>query len=266
MNAVVNLNPLLEKSIRMASWALDCLIPPRCLLCCEEVDVQGGVCASCWGSLRFLESPLCQQCGYPFDYALDSGDESPCALLCGSCMRHPPPCTSLRSLLAYDTASKGLLLPFKHGDGHDRAPAFAQWMQRLMPEDPHVLVPVPLHWTRLFNRTYNQAALLTRYLSKITGFPTVPDLLVRFKKTPSQGHLTLTQRYQNVRGAFKIKKKYRTLVETSPLVLVDDVLTTGATLFECARILNAAKAPAVRLVTFARVLRPLTFPGSFKRP
>ncbi|HIJ38785.1 MAG TPA: ComF family protein [Rhodospirillaceae bacterium] len=227
----------------------DFLLPPRCLSCRAIVDRPGGLCAACWKNITFLAAPYCQCCGHPFSF-----DPGPGAW-CGACVRQPPAFGRARSVLRYDAASKPMLLRFKHADQTGSAPAFARWMHRAgaaLLSETDLLVPVPLHWRRLFGRRYNQAALLANHLARFSGVSCCPDALVRVKNTPSQGALGAQQRRRNVQAAFRLRAPH--LVGDLRVLLIDDVLTTGATVEECARVLRQGGAKAVDVLTLARVV------------
>lgn len=233
---------------RAIRWGLDALLPPRCLVCGRVVESE-ALCADCWRGLRFLARPVCEACGVPFE-----ADPGPGAL-CGACAAERPAFARARAAFVYDEASRGLILGFKHGDRTDAAPAFGTWLQRAGAEllaDADVLAPVPLHWTRLFARRYNQAALLARALGERTGIPVEAGLLAR-RRTPAQGKLNPSARERNLRGAIAVPEKAR--VAGRRILLIDDVLTTGATANACARALMAAGASAVDVLTLARVIR-----------
>lgn len=237
---------------RMGRVALDALLPPRCLACGGLVADPGALCPACWESMDFLAPPLCVRCGTPFD--LDPGE----AAHCGGCMRAPPRFRRARAVLRYDEHAKTLVLRFKHADRLDMAPTLARWMARAGADllaDADVIAPVPLHWTRLFARRYNQAALLANALSVLTGVPAAPRLLERQRRTAPQGSMGRSQRQRNVRRAFAVRDP--ALVDGRTVLLVDDVLTTGATAGECSRALLAAGAVAVDVLTVARVVRPV---------
>jgi len=162
--------------------------------------------------------------------------------------------------LMYDDASRRLVLAFKHGDRTDTAPAFGRWLVRAgggLIADADVVAPVPLHWTRLFARRYNQAALLGHAVGRCAGIPVVADALVRHRRTPSQGRLSPSARHRNLRGAFAVPRSRMAVIEGRRVLLVDDVLTTGATAAACARTLLRAGARAVDVLTLARVVRPV---------
>ena len=238
---------------RWAGAALGLVLPPRCLVCGGVVEGAGAVCAGCWPAITFLGPPHCVTCGYPF--AFDSGP----GVLCGACAVAQPSFGRARAVLAYDEASRTPLLAFKHRDRIDAAPAFGDWMARAGAEllaDAELLVPVPLHRTRLLARRYNQAALLAHALEGACGVPAAPDLLVRTRRTPSQGRLSPPARRRNVAGAFAVRGGMAHLARDRRIVLVDDVLTTGATAEACARTLLRAGAAAVDVLTLARVVRP----------
>ena len=190
--------------LRRAGGAiLGLLLPPRCLVCGGVVEGAGAVCGACWPAINFLAPPHCAACGYPFAYHAGDG------VLCGACTRKRPPYGRARSVLAYDEGSRDPVLAFKHRDRTDAAPAFGTWLARAgaeLLEDADLLVPVPLHPTRLLGRRYNQSALLVHALSKVSGVPAAIDLMVRTRRTPSQGRLSAAARRRNVAGAFAVRR------------------------------------------------------------
>jgi ComF family protein len=253
----VTLASLLSASGRLA---LDLLLPPRCLSCGAQVDAQGTLCAPCWGRLSFLGPPWCARCGRPFELPPGGGPaegegEGAC---CAACLADPPAFGRARAALAYDDESRGLVLAFKHADRTRSAPAFGAWMARAGAEvlaGADLLVPVPLHRWRLFARRYNQSALLALAVGRAAGVPVSADLLARRRPTRTQGGLTRAGRTRNVAGAFAVRPRRLDLVRGRRVVLVDDVLTTGATVEECARALLRAGAAAVDVLALARVDR-----------
>jgi ComF family protein len=248
------IRPLLRRSAQGLSTAvLAAILPPRCLKCGVVVDTAGALCPACWTKLSFIDPPNCACCGFPFEFHQGEG------ALCGACLREPPDFARARSVLRYDEASKELILRFKHADRTGSAPAFAAWLQRAGAEllaEADVLAPVPLHWSRLLARRYNQAALLTRELARLTGKPVIQDLLVRRRRTASQGGLGAARRESNVSGAFRVHPRHAARIKGQRVLLIDDVLTTGATVSACSRTLRRAGAIAVDVLTLARVVRP----------
>ena len=237
---------------RLGKAVLDALLPPLCLSCQMVVDQPGAVCPSCWAKLTFLGSPMCRRCGLPFPH--DVGPAAECA----ACVADPPPWERARAVFAYDETSRGLVLGFKHSDRLHAAPAFGRWLARAGAElagEADIVAPVPLHWLRLALRRYNQAALLAQALVATAGGTCIPDVLKRTRRTPTQGKLSRGERLKNVAGAFGVRPRHRDRVEGKRVLLVDDVLTTGATARACAKALLAAGASAVDVVTLARVIR-----------
>lgn len=240
---------------RAGRGLLNLLLPPQCLGCPARVDQPGALCPDCWNRLRFIGPPLCACCGLPFDYAL------PTETLCGGCHRDPPFFRRARAALAYDDASRPLLLGFKHADKTHLAPSLARWVHRAGADlvvSADLIVPVPLHWMRLWRRRYNQAALLAHALGRVSQVPVAADLLLRQRPTRTQGGLSRAARHRNVRGAIRVRSGRDGLIRDRSILLIDDVLTTGATLNECARVLLKAGAGAVDVLSVARVLRPLS--------
>jgi ComF family protein len=243
---------------RLAGRVLDLLLPPRCLGCGEPVDRQGGLCAGCWARLRFLHPPWCDRCGWPLP------QDGPGPQLCPACLDRPPPWERGRAALAYDEASRGLVLRFKHAGRSEGAVTFARWLATAGGEllaEADLLVPVPLHRWRLLHRGYNQAALLARHLARLSGVPWSPAALRRRRATASQQGLGAAARRANVTStAFAVPAGRRAAIAGRRVVLIDDVLTTGATLGACARVLQEAGCTRVDVLVLARVVKPRQVP------
>lgn len=242
----------------LAARMLDIILPPQKLLEGGLSDGQGGIDGELWGQIRFLDNPCCDACGYPFEF--DAGIDP----LCGNCTIRHPAYDKARAAFVYDHVSRKLVLSFKHGGRTEGLDMFVTHMRRAgrqFWDDADMLIPVPLHPTRLIKRRYNQAALLARALSKQTGVPFNPDLLFRTRATPSQGEQTGKGRFRNVRGAFEVPRQVKHKIQNAHVVLIDDVMTTGATLESCARTLKRAGAAYINVVTLARTVRERTGPN-----
>jgi ComF family protein len=243
--------PQLQDLTRVAARALDVLFPPACLKCGVELEADGALCASCWAQIKFIAPPYCACCGLPF--AFDVGAEA----LCGPCVQDHPLFDRARAVFIYDDASRELILSFKHADRTQAAPGFGKWLTRAGADllgDADLLIPVPLHRRRLFARRYNQAALLVHALSRETGRAGAPDALIRVKKTQPHVDMGRAERQQNVAGAFRVHPKWAQALPGAKVILVDDVFTTGATVSSCTRVLRAAGAARVDVLTLSRVV------------
>jgi ComF family protein len=234
---------------------LDAVLPPLCLVCSEIVQAPGALCAACWPRFTFVAPPYCERCAYPFAHHIGPG------ALCGACAARPPRYRRARAALAYDERSRRIVLPFKHGDRTDIARACGGWMARAGAEllaDADLIAPVPLHWRRLLTRRYNQAQLLARaVVAQSPSRPRlIPDLLRRQRWTGSQTGLGAKERRDNVREAFSLHPRWASTVAGKSVLLVDDVLTTGATVEACVRVLQRNGVRHVDVLTLARVVRP----------
>lgn len=240
---------------RARRGVIDLVFPPLCVLCREPVADPDSLCPECWNTLQFIDGPVCACCGLPFE--VDAGPDT----LCGTCLAHPPEFDKARAILCYDDAGKKPVLALKHADRLDLVPAFARWLERTAQPvlaDADMIVPVPLHPLRLWKRRYNQSAELARGLARRTGIAFEPLILKRQKATPSQGAMPSAEaRRRNVRGAFTVPKTRRASVKGKRILLIDDVLTTGATVSASARALKRAGAECVFVLALARVVRPL---------
>jgi ComF family protein len=240
---------------RLGGVVLDALLPPHCLTCDSAVEQQGTLCAACWRGLHLLTPPFCTCCGVPF---LHDGQAGPGGL-CPACLERRPAFAAARAAFRYDEGAKRLLLPFKHADRTDLAGAIAAQMARATPEmlaRADLLAPVPLHWRRLVSRRYNQAALLAGALARHARRPWLPDLLRRTRPTPSLGERGAAERAMLVEGAFAVRPGARAAIAGTRVLLVDDVMTSGATVEACAAVLLGAGAAAVEVLAAARVPDP----------
>lgn len=228
---------------------LDLLLPPQCLTCDQPVGAPGQFCAACFRKTAFISAPCCDACGRPFETA-GRGE------LCAACEARPPAWDAARAALMYDDQARRVLLPFKYHDRTEVARALAPLMARaggVLLARADLLVPVPLHRWRLLGRRYNQSALLAQALARDSGRPAVLDLLRRVRRTPPLNRLSPRRRLAVLEGAFDVDPRRRAVVQDARVLLIDDVLTTGATAEACARALLEAGAGGVDVLAAARV-------------
>jgi ComF family protein len=235
---------------------VDVALPQLCASCREPVG-DAGVCAACWSKLSFIAPPYCERLGIPFVY-----DPGP-GILSMEAIADPPAYHRARAAVRYDEIARTLVHAFKYGDRLDLAPTMGRWMAgagRTLLADADALVPVPLHWRRQWARRFNQSALLAEVIAKENNAASGGALRVsyralkRVKATPQQVGLSQAARAQNVQGAFRVPDEGKAEVAGRRLILVDDVLTSGATMDACARALLRAGAAQVDALVFARVV------------
>jgi ComF family protein len=231
-----------------AQWVLDFALPPRCAGCGTIVADVHSFCAECWKQIEFLGDAGCSTCGLPLQ-ATES-------TVCAACLARPPRIARTRSAVAYDDLSRGLAIRLKYGRKVAIARTMARYMAPLVQSaggEP-ILMPVPLHRTRLWSRGFNQSALVAHELSRRLELRSGVLALCRTKRTPPLKGMSPLQRRKAVAGAFRVRDKKAIAGKT--VILIDDVLTTGSTAEACARTLKRAGAARVELITWARVVRP----------
>lgn len=234
-------------SLLLLQSLLDFALPARCGGCGTIVDEVDSFCAGCWRELDFLQGG-CSRCGMPLE-----GTE---ADICGACLANPPRLDRIRSAVAYGDISRSIALRLKYGRKVGLARTMSRYMRPLVGDLPAdaVLVPVPLHRSRLWTRGFNQSLIVARDLSRRTGLPVAADALRRVRRTPALKGMGMRQRRRIVAGAFRANPSAELRGRT--VVLIDDVLTTGSTANACARVLKRAGAERVDLISWARVVRP----------
>jgi len=228
---------------------LDLALPPLCATCREPVEGR-GLCPACWSKLSFITRPYCERLG--------SYDPGP-GILSMEAIADPPAYNRARAAVRFDEISRALVHALKYGDRLDLAPMMGRWIGQAGREllaEADALVPVPLHWRRLWARRFNQSAMLAAAVSRQTGVPVAAGALKRVKPTAQQVGLSRTERAANVQGAFRVPGDGKSGVTGRRLVLIDDVLTSGATVEGCARALLRAGAANVDVLVFARVAEP----------
>lgn len=235
---------------------LDIALPTLCVSCREPVAGE-GVCAPCWAKLSFIAPPFCARLGIPFVY-----DPGP-GLLSMQAIADPPAYQRARAAVRYDEVARAMVHALKYQDRTDLAPTMGRWMARAGHEllhDTDLLIPVPLHWRRAWSRRYNQSGALAGVIGKSQKLPVVGDALRRVRPTLQQVGLSRADRALNVQGAFKVLPERKSVVQGRRIVLIDDVLTSGATVDACARALLRAKAASVDVLVFSRVVNTLHTP------
>jgi len=237
-------------------FALDIALPPLCASCREPLGDGIGLCAQCWSKLSLIEPPYCARLGIPFSYDAGPG------LLSMEAIANPPAYDRARAAVRYDDIARDLVHAYKYGDRIDLGPLLARWMARAGSEllaDADVLIPVPLHWRRLWTRRFNQSATLAREISN-GRIPVLHGTLKRARATAQQVGLSKAQRAENVQGAFRVPTEAKAEIAGRRILLIDDVMTSGATADTCARALLRAGAKAVDVLVFARVVSPARLP------
>jgi len=249
---------LFSKERRAGAWralhshvsrVANLILPPLCLACRNHVEAHDVLCASCWSEIQFIGPPYCPVTGLPMPY-----DPGP-GILSAAALADPPPYTLARAVMRYGGRGAELVHRFKYADGLEATPMLARWLQRAGQDalrGADIVTPVPLHRTRLFSRRYNQSAELARALAPLTGLVFIPDALEKVKATRPQVGLSGDARLRNVAGAFRAGGA--AAIQNKVVVLVDDVVTTGATANACSKALLKAGAGEVRVLALARVV------------
>ena len=236
---------------KISKKILNVILPASCISCHKVIlDDKTGVCAECWKELDFITKPMCDNCGFPFDFSMEEGT------LCAECLTEESKFSKMRCVFKYNDKSKKMILALKYGDRTDTVGVLSDFMIKAgadFIDDIDIVMPVPLHRCRLFRRKYNQSALLAKAISNKTGAEFAADGLVRVKHTKPQGHFTRSVRKNNLKGAFKHNEKHS--FKGKRVLLVDDVITTGATVNNCVKVLKKKhKDCDVYVLGLARVL------------
>jgi ComF family protein len=236
---------------RMGNGALDALYPPLCVACNTITNEAASLCPACWRDMPFITRPFCERLGSPF--AVDIGG----SLLSPAAIADPPVFRFARAVALHKGAAQDMVHKLKYGDRQELAKAMARMMASAggeLTSTAQVIVPVPMHWTRLVHRRFNQAAVLARVLAAQVGLPLESEALMRRKRTPTQVRLTKAERQQNLQGAFAVRPEARHLISGRRVLLIDDVVTTGSTANAAASVLLRAGATEVNILSFTRVV------------
>ena len=232
---------------------LNLILPPRCPCCGKIVMLENTLCEKCFDRMHFISAPYCKLCGMPFENEADANIN----FICPTCASKKRITRYNRAAVIYDDFSKKLILDFKFYAKTQNVKILSKWLFQagadIFKEGADLIMPVPLSYRRLIGRGYNQAALLARLLSKQTGIKVDVLNLIKIKHTKPQSLLLEKSRLKNVKGVFALKNQNK--VKGKRIVLIDDVMTTGATLAECAKVLIKAGAESVDTLTVARVIK-----------
>jgi ComF family protein len=251
----VRIAPVITVLRKMGTAGLDLMLPPSCMGCDSLAATGFTLCAGCFNACQFITAPFCRRCGVPFAYTRQFGPKGTCP----GCVQHPPRFGAARAAMVYDTSSRGLVLAFKYEGRTELARLFAPMLARAgaaLLAQADLLVPVPLHPSRLRARGYNQAALLAQALARLCTVPAVVDGLQRSRRTPPMSDLGQAEREAMMRGAIRVTPGRAQRLDGARIVLVDDVLTSGATSNACAAALMDAGAIGVDVLAVARVRDP----------
>lgn len=238
---------------RALQMAVRLIYPPRCTSCGVVVDDTFGLCGACWRDTPFITGLVCDLCGVPLP-----GEEMGGVVHCDDCLAIARPWSRGRAVMRYDGTGRKLTLALKHGDRHDVAHPAGKWLARSaqpMLSPGMVIAPVPLHWMRLISRRFNQSALLSQALSRETGLPFVADLLIRHRRTQSLKGLGRAARHAMLDGAIRLNPRHKTLIQGARVLVVDDVMTSGATFSAAAQACYAAGAADVCVLALARAAK-----------
>lgn len=233
--------------------AMQLIFPPRCVACGDIVESDFGLCAACWKETPLIGGLTCDACGTPM-----LGRVQETGVHCDDCMATPRPWSQGRAALLYTSKARKLVLALKHGDRHDIVQPATLWLkQAVQPllRDNMLVTPVPLHWSRFLKRRYNQSALLADALARALGLGYCPDLLHRRKATAMLDGLSYQQRFDMMHQTITANPKWAQLMVGRPLLIVDDVMTTGATLTAATHACLASQASEVCILTLARVAK-----------
>lgn len=249
---MVNLLPSIRRFSGVYQPLLDILLPPRCLGCDALVGRQGGLCSPCWSNLTRVTAPLCRCCGLPFAYAIGTDDYE-----CGACIASPPLYDIARTACVYDDHSKQLVHRFKYRKHTVLASLLSEWTGQAGEKwitDADLICAVPLHWRRMAQRGYNQSAIMAQRIAEKYSRPYRPQLIKRLRYTPPQASLSRNERQKNVQGLFRIDPRFSEQINGARVVLVDDVITTGATIEACCKALKKAGVAHITVLAFARTV------------
>lgn len=248
--------PLVGTQMRgLLSSLAELIVPPICPGCQRRLLQAGVLCGSCWKGVTFIDKPLCDRLGVPLPFGLPGIGP----MLSAEAIRNPPAWNRARAAIVYEPDGLGarLIRALKYSDRHDLRALLVSWLTqggRDVLADAELIVPVPVSWRRLVQRQFNQSALLACDVARTTGCAWIPDALTKIRETRPQVELSGAQRLENVKGAFAVGRGKEQAIEGRRVVLIDDVITTGATMTAATRALLAAGPARVDVLAIARVV------------
>ncbi len=234
----------------MWKYFLNLIFPYKCIIC-DSYETEREVCSSCWGKITFITKPYCVICCNPFNYEEDE------QAICGYCVANTPLYNKAIAALKYDEHSKKLIHKFKYQDQLHLLEYLANLMVNVggdILNDIDYIVPVPMHKHKLLKRGYNQAALLGHRIAKIRKIKYLPELLIKKNNIVAQADLTREQRLKNIKNSFLVNKKLQDDIKGKNILLIDDVITTGATINECCKMLRAHKPTKISVLALAKTV------------
>ncbi|MFY0595067.1 MAG: ComF family protein [Cognatishimia sp.] len=238
---------------RQVQTALQLIFPPRCIGCGDLVEIDFQLCGRCWSDTPFIRGVICDVCGAPLP-----GEETGQTEICDDCMRTPRPWEQGRAVLVYEDKARQMVMRLKHGDRHDVVHPAGRWMAkaaRVLIQSDTIVCPIPLHWGRFLRRRYNQSALLADAMARQLNLRHIPDLLLRCRATVSMEGMSKAERFANLDDSIIANPKFVDHIQGADILLVDDVMTSGATFAAASEACLATGADQVNVISLARVAK-----------
>jgi ComF family protein len=243
-----SLSTIISSFTKYINLCQEFVYPHDCLICHDYLDNQTGLCYSCMPKLQYINQNYCYQCGYPFEISVGT------TLLCAKCLQNPPLFNQARSVFLYDSSIKDLILQLKYADAHYVVPFLAQQIAtyiKIHAMQPDYIIPVPSHYWRIWQRKYNQSALLASAVSDLCQIPCLMQGLKRIKWNTQKG-ATRLMRERNLKNSFICLEKIKPIIHNKKILLIDDVMTSGATIRACSKALLSAQVHSIDVLTLAR--------------